>query len=68
MTVSEIIADALTDLGVLAAGEVVTAADEATCLRAFKNMMQSMPGFGTGRDLTDVDWRWCFDLKPSCLG
>jgi hypothetical protein len=54
MTVSEIIADALTDLGVLAAGEVVTAADEATCLRAFKNMMQSMPGFGTGRDLTDV--------------
>ncbi|MCA3080420.1 MAG: hypothetical protein ING71_16720 [Rhodocyclaceae bacterium] len=54
MTVSEIIADALTDLGVLAAGEVVEAADEQTCLRAFKNMIKSMPGFGTGRDLTDV--------------
>ncbi|MCA3080529.1 MAG: hypothetical protein ING71_17275 [Rhodocyclaceae bacterium] len=54
MTVTEIIADALTDLGVLAAGEVVEAADEETCLRAFKNMIKSMPGFGTGRDLTDV--------------
>lgn len=54
MTVSEIIADALTDLGVLAAGEVVEAADEETCLKAFKTMIQSLPGFGIGRDLTDV--------------
>jgi hypothetical protein len=54
MTVSEIIADALTDLGVLAAGEVVTAADEATCLRAFQNMIRSLPGFGLGGGLLDV--------------
>ena len=54
MTVSDIIADALTDLGVLAAGEVVTAADEATCLRAFQNMIKSLPGFGLGGGLTDV--------------
>ena len=54
MTVSEIIADALTDLSVLAAGEVVTAADEATCLRAFQNMVKALPGFGMGGGLTDV--------------
>ena len=54
MTVSDIIADALTDLGVLAAGEVVTAADEATCLRAFQNMIKSLPGFGLGGGLVNV--------------
>jgi len=54
MIVSDIITDALTDLGVLAAGEVVTAADEATCLRAFQNMIKSLPGFGLGGGLTDV--------------
>jgi hypothetical protein len=54
MTVSEIIADALTDLGVLASGEVVSGADEASCLRAFQNMIKSLPGFGMGGDLIDV--------------
>jgi hypothetical protein len=54
MTVSDIIADALTDLGVLAAGEVVSAVDEATCLRALQNMIKSLPGFGMGGDLIDV--------------
>lgn len=54
MTVSEIIADALTDLGVLASGEVVEAADEETCLTSFKNMIKALPGFGIGGGLDDV--------------
>ena len=54
MTVTEIIAEALEQLGVLAAGETVSAPDQATCLTSFKTMIQSLPGFGIGRDLTDV--------------
>lgn len=54
MTVTDIIEDALTDLGVLAAGETVSAVDQATCLRAFQNMIKSLPGFGLGGGLTDV--------------
>jgi hypothetical protein len=54
MTVSEIIAEALEQIGVLAAGEVVSASDQATCLRAFQNMIKSLPGFGLGGGLTDV--------------
>ena len=54
MTVTDIIADALTDLGVLAAGETVAGVDEATCLRAFQNMIKSLPGFGLGGSLTDA--------------
>lgn len=54
MSVNDIIADALTDLGVLAAGETVADVDQATCLRAFQNMIKSLPGFGLGGDLTDA--------------
>jgi hypothetical protein len=54
MTVTDIIAEALEQLGVLAAGETVTAQDQATCLTSFKTMVQSLPGFGIGRDLIDV--------------
>ena len=54
MTVTDIIADALTDLGVLAAGETVAGVDEATCLRAFQNMITSLPGFGLGGSLLSV--------------
>jgi hypothetical protein len=54
MTVSDIIQDALTDLGVLAAGEVVSAVDQETCFRAFKNMITSLPGFGLGGALYSV--------------
>lgn len=54
MTVTDIIAEALEQLGVLAAGESVSGVDQATCLTSFKTMIQSLPGFGIGRDMTDV--------------
>ena len=54
MTVNEIIQEALEQIGVLAAGETVSAVDQATCLRAFQNMIKSLPGFGLGGGLTDV--------------
>lgn len=54
MTVNDIISEALEQLGVLAAGEFVSAVDQATCLNSFKNMIRSLPGFGLGGGLTDV--------------
>jgi len=54
MTVSEIITEALLNLGVIAANEDPSASDQATCLVTFKNMLHSLPGMGLGGQLTDV--------------
>jgi hypothetical protein len=54
MTVTEIIQEALEQLGVLAAGETVSAQDQATCLTSFKSMIKALPGFGIGGGLDDV--------------
>ena len=54
MTVTEIIQEALEQLGVLAAGETVSAQDQATCLTSFKSMIKALPGFGIGGGLNDV--------------
>ena len=54
MTVTEIIAEALEQIGVLAAGEVVSASDQATCLTSLKSMIKALPGFGIGGGLDDV--------------
>jgi hypothetical protein len=54
MTVSDIIQEALEQLGVLAAGETVSAQDQATCLTSFKNMIKAIPGFGVAGGLDDV--------------
>ena len=54
MTVTEIITEALEQLGVLAAGEVVEASDFQTCLTSMKSMIKALPGFGIGGGLDDV--------------
>ena len=54
MTVTEIIQEALEQIGVLAAGETVSGEDQATCLASFKNMIKALPGFGIGGGLDDV--------------
>lgn len=54
MTVTEIIQEALEQIGVLAAGETVSAQDQATCLTSFKSMIKALPGFGIGGGLDDV--------------
>lgn len=54
MTVTDIIAEALERLGVLAAGEAVDGLDQQSCLSTFKAMMMALPGMGLGGDLTDV--------------
>lgn len=54
MTVSDIIQEALENLGVLAAGETVSASDQASCLSSFKAMIKAIPGFGVAGGLNDV--------------
>jgi hypothetical protein len=53
-SVQSIITDALLDLGILAAGEVPVAADVATCLDSLRQILQGLPGYGVGPQLTPV--------------
>jgi hypothetical protein len=53
-SVQSIITDALLDLGILAAGEAPVAADVATCLDSLRQLLQGLPGYGIGGQLTPV--------------